>query len=420
MKHSRHLATGLLAITLGFSLNFSGDTGIPLAHAEKEKAEAKPTLSPAAGKLIIEANALMQAKKYQEALAKLQEADAKPGKTPFDISMLEQVRGTTAFNLGDLDTATKSFEIVFASGFMPPSDQIVFMEALAGRNFNVKNYAKAVEFAQRYFKNGGTNKNMRLVLTQAQYFSGDYSGAINELTSDIAADQKAGQMPSEDSLQILANCYLKLKDEAGYSKALELFITYYPKREYWADLLSRQLRKQGPNSRYQLDFYRLQYATGNVREAGDYLDMTQLALQAGFPAEAKKIIDEGYSSGILGSGGSAATQKQLRDQVNKQLADDKKFLAKSPDSGAKTGDAMVTVGYAYVTSGDVDKGIAMMEKGIAKGDLKRPDDAKLHLALAYKLAGNKAKAIDIFKSIQGSDGAADVARMWLLYLAKND
>ena len=69
----------------------------------------------------------------------------------------------------------------------------------------------------------------------------------------------------------------------------------------------------------------------------------------------------------------------------------------------------------YVTMGEVDKGIALIEQGIAKGGLKRPDDAKLRLGMAQLQSGKaKAKAQQTLRSVQGSDGGADIARLWIL------
>ncbi|GAC1417821.1 MAG: hypothetical protein NVSMB6_20010 [Burkholderiaceae bacterium] len=56
----------------------------------------------------------------------------------------------------------------------------------------------------------------------------------------------------------------------------------------------------------------------------------------------------------------------------------------------------------------------MMEQGIARGGLKRPEDAKLHLGIAYLQAGKKAEAIKMLKTVQGGDGTADLARYWII------
>ena len=42
-------------------------------------------------------------------------------------------------------------------------------------------------------------------------------------------------------------------------------------------------------------------------------------------------------------------------------------------------------------------------------------DAKLHLAIAYLLAGDNAKAQATLKTVSGNDGTADLARLWALY-----
>ncbi len=70
------------------------------------------------------------------------------------------------------------------------------------------------------------------------------------------------------------------------------------------------------------------------------------------------------------------------------------------------------------SAGQVEKGLALMEQGIQKGGMSRPDEARLHLAIAYLAAGQKAKAIQAFKTVQG-DGTADLARLWLIHAQRS-
>ena len=71
----------------------------------------------------------------------------------------------------------------------------------------------------------------------------------------------------------------------------------------------------------------------------------------------------------------------------------------------------------YVLNGKAEHGLALMEAGIAKGGLKRPEDSKLHLGVAYFWAGNYAKAAQVLKTVQGRDGTADLAHLWALLAA---
>ena len=76
---------------------------------------------------------------------------------------------------------------------------------------------------------------------------------------------------------------------------------------------------------------------------------------------------------------------------------------------------MLVLGMKLVYAGQAAKGVQLMQQGIAKGGLKRPEDAKLHLGISQLAAGDKAKAQATFKSVQGTDGTADLARLWALY-----
>jgi hypothetical protein len=148
------------------------------------------------------------------------------------------------------------------------------------------------------------------------------------------------------------------------------------------------------------------------------MEMAQLALQAGYPAEGKAVVDKGFASGALGTGAEGERHKRLRDLAVKAEAEGKAGIEKDAQEAAATkdGNALVQVGYRYVTMGQVDKGIALIEQGIAKGGLKRPDDAKLHLGMAQLQSGkNKGKAVQTLRSVQGNDGAADLGRLWAVY-----
>lgn len=410
MKRVSVLALGVLA--LGSWMGSVTPEGIGVASVQ-----AQESLRPEIGKPLQAAQELMKAQKYKEALTKIREADAVGGKTAYENYILDRMRGSAASGAGETDLAAKSFEAVINSGKLPEAEHAKIMEAVAGTYYRAKEYGKAVAWAQRYFKSGGSSGSMRTLMVQAQYLNGDYAEAAKAINESVVADEKAGRTPAEDQLQLLANCYLKVNDKTGYVNALEKLVVHHPKKEYWADLLARIQRKPGFSDRLSLDVYRLMFATGNLREGGDFMEMAQLALQAGLPAEAKKVVAEGFAKGVLGAGAEADRHKRLRDLANKQTDDDRKALAEDEKAAAsaKDGEASVKVGYAFVTNGDLDKGIAMIEQGIAKGGLKRAEDAKLHLGMAYLQSGNRAKAVQALRSVTGTDGAADLARLWIAH-----
>jgi tetratricopeptide (TPR) repeat protein len=360
------------------------------------------------GKPLQEAQKLAAAGKNKEALAKLKEADAVGGKSPHESYLIERTRASAAAAAGDNDAAAKAFEAVINSGKLSPAEQPKFTQALAGIYYRAKDYPKAITWIQRSLKDNPNDGQMHELLIQTYYISGKYSEAAKELQSS-----KAG---SEASLQMLANIQLKQNDKEGYVQTLERLAGAYPKTSYWADLLNRVSGKPGFSPTLSLDVLRLRLANGLLTKPGEYMEMSQLALQAGNPAEAIKIIDQGYKKGALGTGSDAARHQRLKDLATKTQAEfDAKQAANEAEAVKnKDADALANMGYALVSQGKADKGLALMDQAVKLGTAKYPETVKLHQGIAQSIAGKKAAALSTLKSVKGKDGAADLARYWTL------
>jgi hypothetical protein len=377
-------------------------------------AHAQDAVRPEVGKPLQAAQDHIKAQRFKEALAKVREADAVANKTAGEQTLIERMRLSAALAAGDGASAERAFEAL--GNKLPQAEQLKIMESIAGSYWRAKEMAKATQWAQRYMKEGGTSTSMRQLVLQAQYEAGDFANVAKTLQADIAADEKAGKAPPEDRLQLLAYSQQKLNDNAGYVGTIEKLLVHYPKKDYWADLISRLQRKPGFSDRYALDVYRLKLATGNLTATNDFMEAAQLAVQAGASKEAKKIVEQGYASGALGKGAEAERHKRLAALVDKKIAEDEAALAQSlaDAKAARAGDALVTVGFQAVMQGRADEGIKLIEQGIAKGQLKRPDEAQLRLGLAQLQAGQKQKAQKTLRAVKGSDGSADLGRLWAL------
>jgi tetratricopeptide repeat protein len=383
-------------------------------------AQEKETVRPEVGKPLQAAQELLKSQKPKEALGEIGKADAVPSKTALESYLVERMRASAAAGAGDVTLAIKAFEAVIASGRLAPAEQLTIIQALAGSYYRNKDYPRAIAWGARYFREGGTDPQLRLLLIHSYYQAGEYDAAAQESLADVQADEKADKPPPEDRLQLLANSYLKMNDSNRYAYALEKLVTYYPKKEYWTDLILRTQKRPTFGERLSLDVMRLRLATGTLETPEEYMELAQMALQAGYPAEAMQVVEKGYEAKLLGTGANAERHKRMRELAQKQLADDRKALAQKKTLDAalaqKDGIALVDLGYAFVTDGQFDKGLDLMERGIEKGvsDAKRPQDAKLHLGVAYYMAGKKEKAAEIFPTVEGIHGAADMGRLWTI------
>ena len=367
---------------------------------------------PEVGKPLQEAQAFLKSGKYREALAKVNDADAASGKTPNETILITRMRAAVASAAGDMDGANKAYESLLSSGKVTGRDALVMEEAIAVNLYKQKDYAKAATWAQRYFKDGGSDPAMRTVLLQSYYLGNDCA-SVNKMLGNGSEERKA----SEEELQILANCYQRQKDTAGYVSAIEKLVLFYPKKEYWVDLLSHVQRKPGfAADRLAVHVYRLKMAIGMSLDTNDYMEMAQLALQAGVASEAKVIVDKGYEVKALGNGKEGERHQRLRDLINKSLAESQRNRAREEADAmaAKDGNDLVRVGLNYVYEGKPEKGLPLMDQGIKRDLLRRPEDAKLLYGEALLEAGHKNKAASVFKDVRGTDGTADLARLWIL------
>ena len=395
MKTSRLLAAALLA---------AGLLQLPVAHA----------VTAAVAKPLKEASDLLHAGKAKEALAKL---NGVTGSGPDDTYMLARVRGAAYQRMGDNGQAAQNLEAAFATGKVPASEAGQLAETIAGIYAQQHNNAKAMQWVEKAKAAGDNSTGVRQIQDYVQGSSGDYGQIARDNAAKIQAAEAAGRRPDEDDLLRLADAYRHTGNKAGDLQVKEKLVTYYPSnKQYVGIYLSDIVGKSGFSSRFALDLLRLRLTSGNLTTAADYMEMSQLLLQAQLPAEAKALVDKGYASGILGTGPEAAREQRLRDLTNKNVVDAKASLAKrTADAKAtKTGDDLVALGTEYASMGQYDEALDLIQQGIAKDSLKRPEDAKLRLGVAMLQSGkNKSKAVQQLRSVQGTDGAPDVARLYI-------
>ena len=219
---------------------------------------------------------------------------------------------------------------------------------------------------------------------------------------------------------MLAACQREGGDTLGFGNTMVQLVTYYPKPDYWQNLVHSAQTRPGFASRLTLDIDRFELATGLLTKSDDLMEMVELALQVPLPGEAKSITDHAYSTGAFGTGAGAPRQQRLRDLVNKTYASELTVLPgrEAEAQSSHDGNLLAALGEEYASYGQYPKGIALMEAGIRKGGLRHPDDSRLHLALAYVNAGQKPRAIATFRTVGGKEGAAEIARLWMIQLSK--
>lgn len=422
-RFSAHPQRALRSVTLAALALLATASALPVQAQQAASAPAAaasgPTLRPEAAKPLQEAQALLKEGKHQEALDKLVAVEAVPNLTPYERYVTARFRLAAAGGKNDRALSLSTLLSVIDSEFLAEAERRPLNEALIRLAVQDKQYALALKRYPVYQAAGGNNAELRELYPRLLAETGDQAGAAREFGAQVKAEEAAGRVPSETLLSRLAVSQNALKDEAGYNDTLGKLAASTGKPDYWNELIARTMLRPGfAEERLRLDVYRLKQAVGLTLPAAEVGDWAFRANQVGLPAEAQKLLDDGFNSGLLGKDANAAADRKLREAATKAAANDRASLADAETAArnAKDGNVPFALGMALSGAGQHDKALAVMTTGQAKGGLRQPDDALLHLGLVQWRAGKTAEALATFAQVKGTDGTADLARLWTLFL----
>lgn len=380
------------------------------ATAVAADAPKPPKISAKVGKPLKAAQDAIAAQNWDEALTQLAAAQAVEDKTPYDQYMTNELTWYTHLQKKDYAAAATVLEQQLASGQTPPADVAVRTKTLTQLNYQVQNYPKAIEFGNRYLALAPTDAEMGLLVAQSYALVKDYSGArdlVNRLTASGVRD--------EQLLRIGLRSNFELKDRAGTITALEQLVRYYPKPEYWTDLLNNTLF-QTKDDRELRHLYRLMDDVGSLSDGDNCAEAGSVLNAGGFPSEAERLLSRCAAANLY-QGDVKARATTALEAARRGAEADRKDVATASTSlaAAKTGNEMVAYGKLFFSTGDYAKAADAIGKGLAKGGVTDVADAQMLQGIAQKRGGDAAAALATFKSVTDPK-LATIAKLWILHV----
>jgi tetratricopeptide (TPR) repeat protein len=381
--------------------------------ADQPKAPAAPAVSAELKKPLSEVQELFKATKFPEALDKLHAADALPGKTPYDQHTINQMTAFACSKTNDAPCVAKALQGQIDDGFTTPEDNQKFTRLVALVSFQTKDYDKAIDYGNRAIKGGSAPDEVYAVVGAAYYLKDDFKDAIQLEDAHIADVAKKGQTPKSDELSVYLSSCAKAKDDACIARALEYQVTYYPKPETWAQIISL-VRPKGDVETLQT--YRLMADTGAMSNGDDYLDMATTAITRGSPGDAQHVLQMGTDAGVFTGSKSTEAQK-LTAEARKAAATDQSSLPKVEQdaNAAASGVKNAGAGLAYLGYQQYDKAVDQLSKAVSKGGLKNEADTRLNLGIAQLKSGHKDDAVKTFQGVHGSPALERLASLWAIH-----
>ncbi|MGH8261641.1 MAG: tetratricopeptide repeat protein [Steroidobacteraceae bacterium] len=411
MNKPRFAAALILGATLTASLSLAP------AGAARAADQPKHVVSRELGKPLNAAHSEVEKGKYKEAIATLQKADQFAKKTPWDQHIINELLLYAYVKTHDYADAVKPMQATIDDGFTDPAQVKERTRNVAVIYYQLKDYDKAIQWGERAMKVGGADATTYTLVSQAYYIKGDFKGALKFTNSLIDQEVKNGETPKETQLEIVLNSCIKLDDHACTTRALERMVTYYPKPEYWQNLVDSMFQsKQAENSDVDmLNIYRLANDVGAINRPQEYIEMAQLALEQGSPGEAQQVLEKAVGQNAFTDQHMRERGQRLLAKAKKQAALDQASLGKLEQDAAiaATGEKDVALGMAYLSYQHYDKAVSALQQGIAKGGVKNLPQAKLLLGIAQLKDGNKDAAVKTFHDVKGSDPVLQrLANLW--------
>jgi tetratricopeptide (TPR) repeat protein len=289
---------------------------------------------------------------------------------------------------------------------------------LAVLNLTLKDYPKAIDFGTRAVKGGYADDSTYEVLEQAYYQKGDHRATLKYVGDYVDAEIKAGKTPKERSLKTIMSTCIAMKDQACETRAFERLVTYYPKGDYWQNLLNSLFSDPDYKpDEPRLQLYRLAFDVNVLKHAADFTEMAQLEMDQGAAGMAVRVLQKGMDANVFTEQRDKDKNARLLAAAQKRTEADQANLAQIAQqaTSATVGQKNVELGTILLSYEQYPQAIDALSRGLKIGGLQSPASAQLLLGIAQLKSGNKDAAVKTFHAVKGDPKFERLANLWVLH-----
>lgn len=390
-----------------------GTVAAGTATAAEEK---KPQISAEVAKFLKPSQDAIQKKDFDTGVAQARAGLAIATK-PYDREIALKLLGQAAGGKGDFLVYAEAWEQLVAMETVPADEKTRAYRAMAQIYGKEGNYEKAVPYAKKWVDAGGGAEAYGFLAT-LYLIQKDCANGVVALEKSVE-----GREATEVELKREFGCYQQLGDKAKQLTAIEALESRFLTREYLISLMA-VYEAQSLDPHAMLNLYRLAFDRDFLTRESEYVEYAEMALEAGAPAEALKVLETGIAKNTVKLIAPTDRNSRMLKNAKELTADDRKTIG-SLDKEARAGsngEADVKVGLAYLGIGDYDKAVESIERGLKperQGRVKRLDDAFMNLGFAYYKLGKKDEAAKAYTSAKSDPRMSRAATVWLAALSKS-
>ena len=386
---------------------------------KKEKTRKTPALRNNIYEKLAEAQTFAEAKDYASAEEILNEMlDATSKKSKLNAYELANVYNTYAFlryAVEDYNGALNYYQkVIDQRPQIPVALEVGTLFTIAQLHFLQENWQKGIDTLNQWMAvTEIPNTNAYVLLANGYFQLKDYDKSLENIQIAIDREEAAGKLPKEQWYNLARFIHFDRDSFAEALDILEILIMYYPKKQYWVQ--ASHLYGEQKDEARQLAILEATYQQNLLDKSQDLVLLSQLYLNAEVPYPAAKTLEKGFKDEIVEDDSKnyelAGVAWRQAQEVTKSLP----MLELAAEKSEK-GELYARLGSVYL---DVDKNkeaVAALSKGLKRGGVKRTDQARLALGMAYFNLGEFNFARKAFREAAKDKRAKAFARQWLKYI----
>ena len=397
-----------------------------VAQGDKPKKDTRetrrtPALRNKVYERLAEAQTLAEGKEYVAAAAILDDMISEDGKralNSYELANVYNLHAFLSYVKEDYVASLRYYQQVIAQPDIPLAMEINTRFTVAQLYFVQEKWQQGIDALLMWFDlNEQPNADAYVLLAQGYYQVKKYDLALNNVETAISMHETAGKLPKEQWYNLARFLYFDKDDFVSALDVLNTLLIYYPKKQYWVQ--ASHLYGELKDEKSQLALMEAAYEQGFLDRSSELVTMAYLYLSAEVPYFAGSVMQRGFEDELVDDkaknyelAGSAWAQAR---EVEKSIPMMEKAAAKSDE-----GELYVRLGNVYLDGDQFSKAADSVQKGLEKGGVKRPDQARLVLGMSYFNLGEYDKARRAFRAAGKDKRSKTYSQQWIKYIASEE
>ncbi len=233
-----------------------------------------------------------------KAVEMLKDALTRRGLNGYEVAQIWNTLAFAYYTLDDLNSTKKAYEEVLKQGTISLALELSATRALFQLYYADENYAKAIEFIDKWMAlNETPDADVTFIKATAYY---QMERLDDSLRTAIRVEEIATELQKEMKENWLYIQVVLYNEKQNFDKVIELLermIVMFPKKQYWMHLAGMYGEKGWDDK--ALSAYYAAYTQGMFDKESEVVMLCQRLLNAEVPYEAASILEKGFKSELI-------------------------------------------------------------------------------------------------------------------------